>query len=696
MKRNPLLILCLALALPAGGPSAQSVSLIQLKLQLTVEGIARFHFRPPPGDVETFSADLVDHFTRRLDPEGMILTGADIAQLKRLGLDLRRPGQPANAQFLNRALVLYGQRLGEAKQSIAAAKIAVAAAPPDGAIDWIDDNELQRAGDAAELQKRWEKLLQYRRLQRVYHLQLPPTFTEYEAALRSDGAEALVAAARREQAALRAIESYPGGVAGYLNQALLNALTAAIDPHSQYLSDSDRRDFETALSSRGLSFGIVLEKTLFGASRINRIIPGSVAWRSGLLNRGDVLLELRYPDENNRRIQAIDLNPFELENELARANLRKVVLRVRKNDGRIVEATLYKTQLRLEENTVSGFVLRGQQRIGYIYLPSFYLDWEDSGRPGAAGDVARQILKLKSEGIDALILDLRNNGGGSLSEAQDLAGMFIDQGPLFVAVDRSGQYELLKDRNRGAIYTGPLAIMVNGGSASASEFLAGVLQDYNRAIVVGGRTFGKASSQIVMTMPRSGPVADHLKLTTHLFYNTRGVSHQATGIEPDIELPDAAQLYSREQDAAAVLRAAPLGREFVAPRLAELPIAKLRDESEDRTADNESFERITDLAEDIDDRLAALQRPSLRPDRFFAALHGLRLAIEAYQQAERRASAQFRVEGHAFDGELERVDDYRREFNEERRQRIAEDIYIDETYSILSSAIPVFAARGRR
>src|SRR5437762_8924227 len=161
---------------------------------------------------------------------------------------------------------------------------------------------------------------------------------------------------------------------------------------------------------------------------------------------------------------------------------------------------LAKEKIETEDDIVKGYVLNGEKKIGYISLPDFYTIWEDESGSGCANDVAKEIVKLKKENIDGLILDVRYNGGGSLGEALQLTGIFIDEGPLLGEKDRNGKLVFLKDPNRGTIYDGPMVLMVNGQSASASEVLAAALQDYHRALIVGSSTYGKATMQEIFPM----------------------------------------------------------------------------------------------------------------------------------------------------------------------------------------------------
>jgi carboxyl-terminal processing protease len=207
---------------------------------------------------------------------------------------------------------------------------------------------------------------------------------------------------------------------------------------------------------------------------------------------------------------------------------------------------------------VRSFILKGTHRVGFISLPAFYTDWngEEGGSNGCADDVAKEIIKLKKENIEGLILDLRYNGGGSMLEAIALAGIFIDFGPVGMTKDKEGKIYTMKDVNRGSVYEGPLILLINGFTASASEMLAGTLQDYHRALIVGSPSFGKATAQVVLPldtmfdekhMERMKTADNFIKITIDRLFRVHGTSAQQTGVIPDIFLPDFSETQSERE-----------------------------------------------------------------------------------------------------------------------------------------------------
>lgn len=352
----------------------------------------------------------------------------------------------------------------------------------------------------------------------------------------------------------------PGGVEQLVGNIFCKALANCYDPHSSFMSLTDRENFETDLGRSIPSFGFSLTTNENDNVVIDDLTPGSNAFKSGLLNKGDKIISIQW--ESEKPIDVSDASIEEIERILNISNHAKATLTVIKADGTKRSISLLKEIQKQEDGDddemVKSFILKGEKTIGYISLPSFYIDWEDENSVnGCANDVAKEIVKLKKENIEGLIIDVRYNGGGSVREAVDLAGIFIDAGPLSIYKNREPKPTTLKDANRGTIYDAPLLIMVNGYSASASELFAGAMQDYNRAVIVGSNTYGKATGQVILPLDTTAQhnkdyknsKADYfLKLTVSQIFRVTGKTAQFTGIVPDIILPDATDAAVKEKD----------------------------------------------------------------------------------------------------------------------------------------------------
>jgi carboxyl-terminal processing protease len=367
----------------------------------------------------------------------------------------------------------------------------------------------------------------------------------------------------------------------------------------------------------------------------------------------------------------------ELEHDLNAANKSEVTLTIKGINGQIKTVSLTKGKIELNENTIKSFLLKGTKSIGYISLPGFYTQFEDHSNKGCANDIARELIKLKKEKIDGLILDLRFNGGGSLYEALSLAGIFIDAGPVALMQETGQPVVTLKDLNRGTIYDGPLVIMVNGFSASASELVSAVLQDLNRAIIVGKQTYGKATGQVIMPIDKNSPErSGYLKVTNERIYRITGKSLQKKGVSPDIFMPDFLEsITERERDFASALNADSVVKKSYYTPLPSLPIAELSVKSKTRIATAKSFASIQQ-AENIFSQSIPLQLKEFA--QYNQALDTLMESLGKLTQQNL-----YQVQQNRFDNSLLSIDDHKREINEEVLKEIQHSVFIEEAYLIL-------------
>src|SRR5664279_2385510 len=255
-----------------------------------------------------------------------------------------------------------------------------------------------------------------------------------------------------------------GGIQQYIGDEYCKAIAVCYDPHSAYFPLTEKEDFESELGQQQMVFGFRCKEDDDGSVKIESIMPGSPAFKSGQLNKEDKILSIQWEDKQPIDVSSGGLK--QLYEVLAMSNHDKATFKIKKPDG--TERTVILLKEKMEEdddqNKVKSFLLKGSKTIGFISLPSFYQDWENesTGVNGCANDVAKEILKLKKENIEGLIIDLRYNGGGSMDEAIELSGIFIDFGPVGMDKDRDAKLYTLKDVNRGTIYEGPLMLMVNG------------------------------------------------------------------------------------------------------------------------------------------------------------------------------------------------------------------------------------------
>lgn len=311
-----------------------------------------------------------------------------------------------------------------------------------------------------------------------------------------------------------------------------SAFCSYFDPHTTYFNYNEKASFLSSISTENYSLGLYVSQNDKEEIVVEEIVPGGPAYKTQI-DKGDRIVKLA---AENREYPVSCASLETIANIVFSDIYKNIELTLRKNDGTVYSVKLEKKIMRTEDNSVYSFVIGKKNPMGYIKIPSFYTAMDNNDIRGCADDVAKEILKLKGENINGLIIDLQYNGGGSMDEVIRLAGMFIDFGALSIVVDRNKLQNLIKDYNRGSLYDGPMVVLVNGFSASASEFFAGIMQDYNRAIIAGNRTMGKATMQTILPLNQTNQ-DEFVKVTIDKFYRVSGKSSQYIGIQPDVEMP---------------------------------------------------------------------------------------------------------------------------------------------------------------
>lgn len=330
----------------------------------------------------------------------------------------------------------------------------------------------------------------------------------------------------------------------------LSALTASYDPHTEYMSFSEDEQFRTNMNNSLIGIGALLRSDDDGTTKIEGIVQGGPADKSGQLQLDD-------------RVIGVDTRNSGEMVDIVYMKINKVVEMIRGEEGtdvrlKIIPATapattreivIKREKVELKDQLASGQIIRRKtpdgsiNSLGWLVVPSFYADLQQ-GKTGVTRDVRKILERMQGEGIDALIIDLRGNGGGSLDEAINLTGLFIKAGPVVQVKDDKKRVEVKSSRSPEPMYTGPLVVLTDKTSASASEIFAAALQDYQRAVIVGdASSFGKGTVQTVVSVGRAMPLfadtarAGALKVTTQKFYRIAGGSTQLRGVVPDIVLP---------------------------------------------------------------------------------------------------------------------------------------------------------------
>lgn len=630
-------------------------------------------------------------FLQALDPHGLYFVATDTNILTSCKRNIVEDPDNADCKItFQKICTLYHQRLKEADTLIS----QLLQKPFDFALKdsiYFGDNEkLTLARDQQMLKRGWIRWLTYEAL--LYLFSPDSTndkpFAKSNQVLLRKEPEVRNKLKVREKRYIRRILNNPDGFENYVASAFLNAEAMSFDPHSSYFSPGEKRNFESSISPEALSYGFEIEDNPNGTVQISRLVPGGPAWKSNELHKGDVLIQVRWPKGEVVDFSCSDRD--EADEIIQSSASDKMELTVKKPNGQLKSVLLIKKMLKTDENLIKSFVLKGKKNVGYISLPGFYTEWENQDPTGCSNDIAKEIVKLKQENIEGVIIDLRNNGGGAMSEAIALAGTFIEGGPLSILSERNRKLTLLRDASMGTVYDGPLVLMVNGFSASASEILAASLQDYHRALIVGSPTFGKATGQIIIPLDSTAKSKDEgfVKITTSRFYRLNGSSYQRKGVIPDIALPSNFEGFSyQEVNQPYAFEPDSVIRKVHYTPLPNLPVKELSKKSNDRIAGNERFKKISFATDSLHQAIKQLKAISINIDLFRKKEAWIFDAIQLLGKEEEQPSTLLKVSNVKFDQYLNNLSSYRKEINDLIIKNLQSDIYLEESYQIINDLI---------
>lgn len=516
----------------------------EVLLKVIKENLDYMHFAPLEMNDE-LSEKAFDNYLDFVDGNKRFLLAEDVEQLKVNRHLIDDQTEAGSYVFFDNTLTLISKRVEECQSYYR----EILATPFDFTVkETVDFGEdIPYAKDAAEMKERWRKYLKYNVLTRV------ATALEVEKAKENDSTntEEIKTLEEIEKETREAVLKNHDDWFQRLNKldrkerlsTYVNAITTLYDPHTTYFPPADKENFDIRMSGQLQGIGAQLQEK-DGYIRVTSIVPGSPSALQGQLKANDLILKVAQGDG-----EAVDIVNARIDDavKLIRGDKgTEVRLTVKKPDGTVIVIPIIRDVVKLEETYAKSVMLKdaSNKKVGYLYLPSFYADFNGEGGPSSSKDVKRELKKLQKEGAESLIFDLRNNGGGSLQDVVDIAGYFIDKGPVVQVKARNYPPRILEDDKGGKIWEGPVVIMVNEFSASASEILAAAIQDYGRGIIVGSHTtHGKGSVQQFFDLNRTVrgtgyPDLGALKITTQKFYRVDGSTTQLKGVTPDIIWPD--------------------------------------------------------------------------------------------------------------------------------------------------------------
>ena len=481
---------------------------------------------------DDLSLKIFDDFINKLDPQKRFFTLSDIKELDRFKYKIDDQIKAYDLEFFEEIHDRYKSRIADAKIYVEKAFENNFDFNDNEYID-LDNDSIPFSSDKNQLYERWRKQIKYSILDIISKKNSSDSIDDNEIMMN----------------AISSVKKNTNDFFNYANEierddwfsVFLNSFVGQFDPHTFYFKPDDKEKFDVSISGSFEGIGARLSKA-DGNVKIVDVIIGGPVWKDKLLDVGDIILAVGQADQEPISIFGMKLDDsIKLIKGPAGTT---VTLRIKKLDGQIKDVKIKRDEVELEETFAkSTLISKNSKNYGYISLPKFYADFDNYKNRNSANDVKNEIIKLKNNGIKGLILDLRNNGGGSLQTVVEMTGLFIEKGPIVQVKSIGNRKKILYDRDAQIYWNGPLVLLINEMSASASEIISAALQDYNRAIIIGSeKSFGKGTVQNIVDLNRFISNSDYdmgaIKVTTDIFYRINGESVQLEGVESDIVIPD--------------------------------------------------------------------------------------------------------------------------------------------------------------
>ena len=466
----------------------------------------------------------------------------------------------------------------------------------------------------------------------------------------------------------------------------MNAYTEVFDPHTNYFSPKNKEEFDMQFTGKVIGIGALIQEKK-GYLYLGELTIGAPAWKSKQLTAGDKILKVK-SKPNEEPVNVVGMLSDEAVRLIRGEKGTPVTLTVEKKDKTIKEVTMIREEVAIEDTFARSIVVNSKngKKYGFIYLPSFNVDFEDPKGRNASDDIKAELIKLKKENVEGIILDLRSNGGGSLTEVGDIMGLFMNAGPYVQVKDSRGKIQVLSNKSNDPIWTGPLVVMQNELSASASEILAGAFQDYGRAAVIGSpSSFGKGTVQTFVELNRFLNTNDDfgaLKLTIQKFYRVSGESTQRKGVEADLKMKD-------------FFSYAEVGErfdQFALPwdkiettsykKLTGLNIPQLQAELDKQLADNKNYKMLQESAE-WKEALDKEETITLNQTKFNELMKKRKAQIDKFKGLDKFNNG-LKFTLHTDEAERIKKDEAFAKKTENWRKNLERDFYLEETVDVLS------------
>lgn len=516
-----------------------------LIVQLVVKRLSDYHYDPQQIN-DNFSEKVYELYLKRMDTGKRFFTQSDVKQLASFQTKLDDQIREGKFDFLNLSIELFENR----KSQIKTFYTEILSEPFDFSINEeieMDAEKLDYPKNEKALKELWRKSLKYQVMARVAEM-----MDEQEVADNGKDVAPAALSELEKKARERVLKTHDDWF-NRMNKVdredrfsmYVNSITSAFDPHTNYFPPQEKESFDISMSGQVEGIGASLQED-GKYIKVISIVTGSPCWKQGELEVGDKITAVAQGEEE--AVDATDMPIGDVVSMIRGEKGTEVRLTVKKRDNSLQVIPIIRDIVVMEESYAKSAILEMDgQKVGFIHLPKFYTDFQGNGGRRCAIDVKNELTKLMDEKVDGVILDLRSNGGGSLTDVVEMSGLFIDEGPIVQVKQGNGMKRVLEDEDAGVHYDGELIVMVNAFSASASEILAAAMQDYGRAIIVGSSaTFGKGTVQQFINLDarlRSSVVEElgslgAVKLTTQKFYRINGGTTQLQGVVPDIIIPD--------------------------------------------------------------------------------------------------------------------------------------------------------------
>ena len=664
-----------------------------LILQGLMQTIEYVHFAPKPVD-DSFSKSVYKTYLERIDAQKRFLTQQDIDKIKQYEFKIDDQVNVRTFDFFNASLPLLEAGIKKS-ESFFNEIIDSPLNLNKGDLLETDSEKRMFVKNDSELKEQWQNIVQFEIISKWVQ-----NIDDQKEKGNKDGnksedelkAEAIKDVKKRfndwfgRLTKLRRsdrMEVFLGSIANYF------------DPHTDYFSPKEKQDFDINMGGKLEGIGARLQ-TDGDYTKVFSIVVGGPAWKTKKLDENDIIMKVAQKGQ-----EPVDIAGMRVDDVVQMVRGKKgttVILTVKKKDNSIVEISIDRDEVQLEDSKAKSVILNmpGKiQNIGYINLPKFYSSFETEGGNSCAVDVAEEIKKLKSQNVNGIILDLRNNSGGSLNDVVDMSGLFIEEGPMVQVKGREEKPYIHMDKDKSVLYDGPLVIMVNQFSASASEIIVAALQDYNRAIIVGSKsTFGKGTVQRFYDLDRGIRGNDefkplgNVKMTVQKFYRVTGGSNQLKGVIPDIILPDTYHyIQSGESEYNNPLQWSEIAAVPFSQNVVKLDNKqKLIDNSKARIDQSKDFALVLESAAKIKENRDQTKWP-LKLNDYRAMVDKKELESKKFEKLFKNEIAGLEINNLTTDLTKINMDESNKARNTEFIKDLKKDIYLEETMYIIRDMI---------